>query len=193
MNLLQLLNKEELSKIKEISVLKDQILFNENDLCDCIGVISEGELKIVSYLENGKEVIYNDLGVNQVFGNNLLFSSEPFFRGDVIAKKDSKVYIIEKDALLYLLKNNEKFLIAYLNNQSDFGKQLNLNIKLLTLNNAKDRILYYLSINKDKIRYKSISDLANMLFLTREATSRELHRLEKEKIIKINAKEIVKI
>ena len=193
MNILETLSEKELNNIKLIKLKKDEILFMEDDVCNSVGIVKKGELKIVSYLENGTEVIYNVLSKSNIFGNNLIFSSEPIYRGDVVAKEETEVYLVDKATLVSILIDNEKFLLAYLQAQSDFGKQMNLNIKLLTFNNAKDRILYYLDINKNKIAFKSVADLANKLFLTREATSRELHKLEKDKIIVISAHRITKL
>ena len=193
MNILEKLNKSEIEKTQIKKLTKGEILYSEGDVCEYIGIIKSGHLQIVSYLEDGKEIIYNDLDKNKIFGNNLIFSSNPFYRGDVIAKQDTEVCLISKKVLLELLKENQNFLVAYLEEQSNFGKQLNLQIKLLTFNNVKDRVLYYLNINKNTIKYKSITDLANKLFLSRESVSRELHKLANEKIIKISGKEIVKI
>ncbi len=193
MNILEKLNKSEIEKTQIKKLTKGEILYSEGDVCEYIGIIKSGHLQIVSYLEDGKEIIYNDLDKNKIFGNNLIFSSNPFYRGDVIAKQDTEVCLISKKVLLELLKENQNFLVAYLEEQSNFGKQLNLQIKLLTFNNVKDRVLYFLSINKNTIKYKSITDLANKLFLSRESVSRELHKLANEKIIKISGKEIVKI
>lgn len=193
MDILEKLTKNELENIKKVHLNKGEILFSEGDKCLHLGIVKKGEMKIVSYLEDGKDVIYNVLTANQVFGINLIFSSDPFYRGDVVANKDSDVYIIEKDKLVKILQNNQDFLLAYLEEQSNFGKQLNLNIKLLTFKKAEDRIIYFLNINKNKVAYKSITDLANKLFLSREATSRELSRLEAAGIIKKTAKTIIKI
>lgn len=193
MNILEKLNKSEVEKTQIKKLTKGEILYSEGDVCEYIGIIKSGHLQIVSYLEDGKEIIYNDLDKNKIFGNNLIFSSNPFYRGDIIAKQDTEVCLISRKVLLELLKENQDFLLAYLEEQSNFGKQLNLKIKLLTFNNVKDRVLYFLSINKNTIKYKSITDLANKLFLSRESVSRELHKLANEKIIKISGKEIVKI
>ena len=191
--LTHLLTDDEKRRLKIVHLHKNEILFNEGDQCLNIGLVFRGELKIVSYLENGVEIIYNIIKEQQMFGNNLIFSSDPTFRGDVIANTESYLYLIPKERLLELLRENQEFLIGYLNAQSDFGKSLNLNIKLLTLNNAKERVLYYLKTNKDKIDFKSITDLAKQLFLTREVLSRTLHNLEREHIISIKDKTIIKI
>ena len=161
-------------------IFSNEILFRENELCENIGIVISGEIRIISYLESGKEIIYNELTANQVFGNNLIFSSDPVYKGDVVAKSNAEICLINKENLVELFFKNEDFLRAYLKIQSDFGKQLNSRIKLLTYNNAYDRFEYYMTINKGIIRYKSISDLAKTLNLTREALSRLIHKLEKD-------------
>ena len=192
-NLLETLTKEEKLKLKIVHLTKDAILFSEGEICEYVGLVFRGELKIVSYLEDGKEIIYNIVKEKQMFGNNLIFSSNPVYRGDVVANKESYLYLIEKEKLISLLKSNEEFLMAYLQTQSDFGKDLNLNIKLLTLNNAKERILYYLKTNGDKLEYKTITELAKRIYLTREVLSRTLHELERNHVISIKDKIITKI
>lgn len=192
-NLLDALTKEEKVRLKIVHITKESILFSEGEICEYVGLVFRGELKIVSYLEDGKEIIYNTIKEGQMFGNNLIFSSNPVYRGDVAANKETYLYLISKEKLISLLKTNEEFLLAYLQTQSDFGKDLNLNIKLLTLNNAKERVLYFLKTNGDKIKYKTITELAKRIFLTREVLSRTLHELERDQVISIKDKIITKI
>lgn len=167
-----------------------ETLFLENDTCKSLGVVKSGVISIKSYFSNGKEVVYNVLEKGQMFGNNLIFSSNPAYRGDVVAEKPSEIYFITKENLFKLLRNDEKMLEEYLTEQSDFSKTLNLKIKLLTIQAAKDRVIYYLTFNKGFIRYKTITKLANELFLTRESLSRTLKKLVDEKTIKIGRKVI---
>ena len=192
-NLLDALTKEEKVRLKIVHIAKESILFSEGEICEYVGLVFRGELKIVSYLEDGKEIIYNTIKEGQMFGNNLIFSSNPVYRGDVAANKETYLYLISKEKLISLLKTNEEFLLAYLQTQSDFGKDLNLNIKLLTLNNAKERFLYFLKTNGDKIKFKTITELAKRIFLTREVLSRTLHELERDQVLFIKDKVITKI
>ena len=170
---------------------KDDILFRENDKCECIGIVLKGKLMIISYLENGKEVIFNEPETDDVFGNNLIFSSNPYYRGDIIALQDSDILLIYRNDLLYLLKNNNDFLLEYLKIQSDFAKQLNNRIKLLTMDNVQERLKYYLYTNNNQINYDSISSLAKKLSVQRETLSRIISKMEKEKIILRNNKTII--
>ena len=189
-NILSALTKEELKSLKIVEIHKGQTLFLEGDECEYVGIVKSGELTIKSFLATGKEITYNVIEPGFMFGNNLIFSSSPKYRGDVVAEKDSEVYLLNKDALLDLLSNNQKFLLAYLNYQSDFSKSLNLQIKLLSLDSAKDRFEYYLTFNKNQIKYKSVSDLAKKLFLSRETLSRLISQMAKNGEIQIKNKTI---
>jgi len=188
--LLSTLSKNENKYVLLKEFNKNEILFHENDLCDLIGIILEGQIDIVSYSFSGDELVYNSLAENMVFGNNLLFSSQPEFKGSVIAKQPSKVAFISKHSLIKLLQTNEKFLIEYLKIQSDFGKNLNSQIKLLSYSSAEERFLYYLYSNNKLITYSSVTDLSSKLHLKRETLSRLLSVLEKRHLIRRLNKQI---
>ena len=188
-NILQLLKKHE-KMIERQSYKKGETLFIEGDECTRIGIVSFGEISIKSFFSNGKEVVYNSLHQGQMFGNNLIFSSNPHYRGDVVAQSDSEVFFINKESLMSILQNDIEFLNRYLTEQSDFSKTLNLKIKLLTIPAAQDRLIYYLTINKGKIYYKSVTKLADELYLTRESLSRTIKKLKENKTIKVDQKTI---
>lgn len=183
MNILSLLTKKEEKYliIKEYS--PNTTIFKEGDECFNVGIILNGSIKIASYSLLGNELIFNTLNKNQIFGNNLLFSSFPFYKGNVIALTNTQIAYINKNDLLKILKNNNAFLEEYLKIQSDFGKELNAKIKLLSFNNAKERLLFFLEENNGKYEFKTISALAKELNLERESLSRTITKLIKEKII----------
>lgn len=181
-NLINLLTKY--PQYLEKRIYKPQeTIFIENDTCISVGIVKSGEISIKSYFANGKEVTYNVLEEGQMFGNNLVFSSTPRYRGDVISQKHSEIWFISRENLLKLLKQDNDLLVLYLTKQSDFSKNLNFKIKLLTISGAEDRLTYYLTFNKGKITYKSITKLANQLYLTRESLSRTITKMVKEKKI----------
>lgn len=118
-----------------------------------------------------------------MFGNNLLFSSQPFYKGDVIAESDSGIILIKKDVLIGFLEENTDFLLAYLQIQADSGKRLHSRIRLLSIDSAQERFITYLCENGNKITYSSVSDLADDLFIRRETLSRLLSKLIKNKVV----------
>lgn len=189
----ELLNEEEIKRCQILKTKKGEIIFSEGERCENVGILEKGEIKIVSFFIDGTEVTYNEIHPGMMFGNNLIFSSDPIYRGDVISETDSKIILISKNVLLDILKENQDFLVAYLNQQANFGKDLNLKLKLLTFKSAQERVNYFLSVNYNKINYKSISELSRKLFLTREVLSRTLHKMQKDGFILIRDKNIVKI
>lgn len=180
---MNILDTIKIDKIKTKSFKKDDVLFRENDKCDSIGVVVSGQISIVSYLKNGKEIVYNTLKENEIFGNNLIFSSNPFYKGNIITNVDSKIVFIYQKELINLLQTNKEFLLAYLEIQSNFTKTLNDKIKLLSIDSAKERLYYYLHENNNSIEYSSVTDLSKELCISRETLSRLLSQLLKKGII----------
>ncbi|MBR3005710.1 MAG: Crp/Fnr family transcriptional regulator [Erysipelotrichaceae bacterium] len=183
MNIIALLNEKEKERLIYKELRKGETLFYENDCCGEIGIVKYGKLLITSYPENGNPIIYNRLKEDDMFGKNLLFSSQPFYKGDVIAESDSGIILIKKDVLIGFLEENTDFLLAYLQIQADSGKRLHSRIRLLSIDSAQERFITYLRENGNKITYSSVSDLADDLFIRRETLSRLLSKLIKNKVV----------
>lgn len=183
MNIIAVLNEKEKERLIYKELRKGETLFYENDCCGEIGIVKYGKLLITSYPENGNPIIYNRLKEDDMFGNNLLFSSQPFYKGDVIAESDSGIILIKKDVLIGFLEENTDFLLTYLQIQADSGKRLHSRIRLLSIDSAQERFITYLRENGNKITYSSVSDLADDLFIRRETLSRLLSKLIKNKVV----------
>ena len=192
-NILSLLSKEEQKLLEVKSANRGAYLSREGELCSKVSIVVSGGVKIASTHYSGSEVIFNILESGDIFGNNLIFSDNPIYKGDVIAIKDSMIVNINKDNLTNILHSNKEFLIAYLNIQSNFGKKLNSTIKMLSMSSAEDRFMYYLHENNDEIQYRTVTDLADILNLKRETLSRLLTILEKENVIKRSPHKISKL
>ena len=179
MKLIELLSENERKLGRLLKFKKEQILFNEDDECTYVGIVIKGEVKIASFTLSGQEVIYNVVKENQMFGNNLLFTKRPYFKGHVLANSDGELILFTKENLLKILQSNKEFLESYLSFQAEFSKTLNSTIKLLSLTSAEERLLYYLKRN-NPLKIKSISALSSSLYLSREATSRLVSKMIKE-------------
>ena len=182
--ILNVLSKKEHQMVKGYQIAKGNIIYHEGDICESIGIIISGKVDIVSYSFEGKEMLINSLKAGEIFGNNLLFSSNPIYKGDIIAKEKCVIAFINKESLIYLLQNNRDFLDQYLQIQSDFGKSLNARIQLLSFPNAEERLFYYASKNNNVITFKNVTTLAATLGVQRETLSRLLTTLIKRHLIK---------
>ena len=65
-------------------------------------------------------------------------------------------------------------------------------VKLLSLDSARERFIYYLEYHHRHIKIESITRLSKELSLTRETLSRLISSLIKEKII-IKEKQLIKL
>lgn len=185
--LLSLLSNEEKKLIKIKSFSNKEILYFEGSNCDEVTILVSGEIRIVSNFEDGRSIVYRVVKPGEIFANNLVFSSNKTYKGNVVANKDVVVAIISSSNLIKLLKSNEKFLIEYLRVQSDFGKELNGIIKVLTSSNSEEKIINYLTIHGGKVFVKSVTNLAEELNMSRENLSRCLTKMiKKKKIAKEN-------
>ena len=183
MSIIDLLSKEEKKHLIYRNLEKGAVLFHESDQCRYIGIICKGEVSIISYLDDGKEIIYNTIQQDGIFGNNLIFSSEPYYKGDIIADSDSIIVLISKNDLIDILQNNKEFFKEYLKIQSDSSKALNNRIRLLSIASAEERFRFYMHENRNRVAYDSIEHLARKMYLTRETLARLLSRLEKNSSI----------
>ena len=182
--ILNVLTKKEHQLVKGYQIAKGNIIYHEGDVCENIGIVISGKIDIISYSFEGKEQLINTLKAGEIFGNNLLFSSEPLYRGDVVAKEKSVVAFINKENLVFLLQNNAEFLNLYLKAQSDKAKALTARIQLLSFTNAEERLFYYASKNDGVIIFKNVTSLAATIGVQRETLSRLLTNLIERHLIK---------
>lgn len=187
-----LLNPKEKEKLTIVDIKKDQLLFHENEVCISVALVISGQIIIRSIDLNGKEIIYNIINEGGIFANNLLFSNDKRYKGDVLATQKSKVALLSEDNLIEILMNNEIFLRTYLSVQAENIKQINFMVKLLSLDSARERFIYYLEYHHRLIEIESITRLSKELSLTRETLSRLISSLIKEKII-IKEKQLIKL
>lgn len=190
MNILNLLNQKEKEKISYLNLKQNQTLFHEGEECKSIFIIIEGQITILNYSLNGNEEIISILNKNDVFANALIFSNNNYYLGEIIATKPTKLAIINKNELIFLLQNNKSFLECYINLIAEKTIKFTIKTKLLSHKNIRSRIIYYLEINNYSIK-KNISFLAKELVLPRPSVSREISKMINEDIIYIKNNKII--
>ncbi len=189
--ILDTLKTGDLFLFKTIKVKKGDMLFRETEKCSFVGIVKSGSLTISSYTFEGKEIIFNTIKTGMMFGNNLLFSKESHYKGNVIATEDSIIYLIDEDNLLTLCGQNKMFLKEYLSMTANSAIKLNERIKLLSFNNLEERLAYDLFIHDGILPYKSVSDLAKELNVERETLSRFLSKAVADGSIKKDSHQII--
>ena len=177
-----------INKYPHKTFLKNQIIFSEGEKCTQIGIIISGEIKISTITHFEKEETFTIVKSNDIFGNSLIFSSSPYYLGDIIACQKTIICFISKQDLILELSNDPILLEYYINLISDKTIRVKQQNKLLAHKNIRDRLTHYFAIkakqqNSIIITLPMITTLANELSLPRPSVSRELTKMEKEGLI----------
>lgn len=193
MSLLSHLSQKEIESCETVSLDKEEIVLRESEHCRGVYLLKSGRIKISSFTLDGNEIVYNLIEGDGIFGNNLVFASDNRIRGNAIALEKTELVYIPKENLKEILMSNGEFLEEYLKAQADFGKELNLKIKILSFDSAKERFDFYLSQKEGKIAFRSVTELADRLFMKRETLSRLIHEEERQGRIQIQNNSIISV
>ena len=162
------------------------VIFKENEECQNLSFIMDGEVEISTLSYNGNQEVISVIKEKEFFGQYILFQENGVYLGDVIAKKSTSLINISKTDLLDYFVNDKVFLEAYIALISKESFNIKQQIKLLSHKNVIDRLIFYIENNQiNNICYiDSVSSLAKKINLPRETVSRALSKLEKDKYIK---------
>ena len=174
---------------------KEDIIFNEGEVCDHLSFVLDGEISVRTYSLNGKEEILNIIYPGGIFGDIISYSNKTTYIGHIISNRNSVVAHIKKTDWITLIQKDETLLINFLNHLTNKTFKTKMDNKLLLHKNIEDRIYFYLNTQIDKkktrkIYITSVTNLANELNLPRPSLSRSLSSMESKGLIKRNKKEI---
>ncbi|SCJ05458.1 Global nitrogen regulator [uncultured Clostridium sp.] len=176
-------------KYSEVRYNKGQILFQEGDNCENIGIIEDGIIQLERIYSSGKSIVLAKLSKGDVFGEALVISSKALYPATVIAKSDCKILFINKKEIIKLCSNNEKILENFLTLLSDKVIMLNKKVKSTSLKSVKHKVIDYIlekssESNSNIIKLnESKEDIAAYLGIPRPSLSRELIKLRDENSI----------
>jgi len=191
---------------------KGEIVENEGDDCDGIGVLLQGKLALQKYTSSGDFATISLMEEGEMYGEDLLFGATHQFPMTIEAVTNSKILYIPKSILIPLLQNNNFLNQNFIKILSDKVWQQNERISLLSQKTLRQKIAFYLlelykkqKNDKDLIRTKqhraNINDLnielpvskeviSKLLAMPRPSFSRELINMERDGFIKVDGRSI---
>lgn len=189
----------EYSATKNLS--KGEYLFMPHDVCTHLYIIKEGSIEIFQIGEDGKKIILHHAGKGAFLADTILFN-EGRYEAHAYALKNSELLAIDKNGFEQLIYTYPEIGIRML---ADFGTRIKKLMSFaaeIALNDVGKRIIrLLLELVRDKV-----SDGKNAIILTdiptqdemafrigtvREVLCRGLHRLEKEKLIKVKRGKVI--
>ena len=177
-------NEDYSNYFKIIELNKNQILFNEGERSNSIYLVLDGIINISTLTLDSKEYVFNTLKKDDLFGDSLSFAKDNRYLGDGIAFTKTKIASISKDDFIHLL-SNKTILVNYLEYVSKRNMDTRFQIKLLSQQSIRDKILFYIkskAIN-NVLYINSKEELSKELNILRPSLSRELIKLKEDKII----------
>ncbi|MDD4570826.1 MAG: Crp/Fnr family transcriptional regulator [Tepidanaerobacteraceae bacterium] len=175
---------------------RNNIIYIQNEKCNTMDVILEGELAVQKIDENGGILTISNFFAGDVVGGNLLFSRRNTFPMTITCKSDCSILHIKKELVIELCQNNKDFLIKFLRSISDKALILTDKIKFISMKTVRQRIIDYLTFEyfyqKSPVIYLNTSkkELAERFGIQRPSLSRELNKMRAEGLIEFDAKTI---
>ena len=191
-----LFNNSKIDYSKNISIKlykKGDIVFNEGDQCNSIGLVESGAVQIstITILEN--EYSISTILADDIFASTLLFSNNPYYLGFGRCLKETKIIFISKSNLIYLLQNDEAILNNFLSFLANKRLAAQERLKILCQKSIREKIFFLLKSrmnNKNTIYFSSKEKLALYLNIPRPSLSRELINMQNDNLIKYDRKSI---
>ncbi|MBK6912804.1 MAG: Crp/Fnr family transcriptional regulator [Ignavibacteriales bacterium] len=175
---------------------KDEIILNEDEAGTALFVIVKGKVKISRSSKDGKEVILTIMNESDFFGEMAILDG--FSRSaTVTALEESKLFIVQRNDFLTLLKNHTEVSIALLQELTQRLRAAGMKIKALSLKDAEGKVasvILQLAEEIGKIRQGVVEieklpyqhELANMAGTSRETISRTLHTFAKKGLVELD-------
>jgi len=198
------LKDEELEAINQLSLNKkcpkDTVILLEDEEGDTLFIIIEGKVKVTTFSESGKEVIFSLLNEGDFFGDMSLLDGKPR-SATIISIEDSELRLIRRHDFTKLIQKHPGIALKLLEELTSRLRKADERIESLALLDVTGRIAGILlqlanergEKSKDSLLIKARpthQELANMAGTTRETVTRVLKQLETKKYISMDGKDI---
>jgi CRP/FNR family transcriptional regulator len=165
-------------------------IFAQGEKADFLPIVISGRVKMMHFLDGGKEVIIG------VFGRGEMFAVPPVVDGKeypatAIAMENSRVLMLDRPDFLRLLNDSPELSLAVIKWMSEMLREKTATIRQLATSSPEHRVgmilLRLLESSHDAGAMITLrrQDIARMAGLTTETTIRVVRRLAKKDLIEI--------
>lgn len=171
---------------------KWQIIANEGEECNSLGLVIEGTIEIQRIYSSGKHIVLKRMEAGEVFGEAIIFSKRNEYPATIISSSDSVVSYLKKEDIIKLCLNEEIILKNFITLLSDKIFVLNRKIKTISFRSVKQKVINFIleQINEQKstvVKLKlSKEQIASLLGIPRPSFSRELMKLRDDGLIEFD-------
>ncbi len=176
---------------------KNEIIYQAGDTAYHIAIIIFGKIEIRKYLSSGNRLSIFQRTKGEMLGGSIMFSSNPQYPCEVIAKEKSELLFIEKSCILQIFSRNSTIALNILRISANRIMQFEQRLELFSFYSIQKKIAFSLLHDFERIGENIVAvpfsktTWAEYLNVSRTSLSRELKNLCEQGIIQINGKEIV--
>lgn len=180
-----------------VSYKKGEIIFQEEEICNSLGIIINGIIRIERIYPNGKSIVMSNFKEGDVFGEALLFSKIHRYPATVIAFSDCRVIYLTKKEVVKLFSIENKIMENFMMLLSEKIIMLNNRIRSISLKSVRQKVVDYILHEYMNVKSKEFNlkyskeEIAVYIGIPRPSLSRELIKLRDEGIIDFNRNKII--
>ncbi len=176
------------------------VILQEDEVGSSLFCIIKGKVKIIRSDNSDKEIILDYLSESEVFGEMALLDGKTR-SATVVAIEESELFILHRKDFIQYLKSYPEIGIYLMQELTSKLRKANLQIKSLSLNDAKGKVavvLLQLAFDYGRIKQGIVeidnvpiqAELAKMAGISRETFSRSLNYFIKNNLIEFNGQSI---
>lgn len=177
-------------------VEKEQV-FSEGELAEFLPIVASGSVKMIHFLQPGKEVIIG------IFGPGEMFAVPPVFDGGkypstAVAMEETELYLLSRDHFLDLIRRSDEFAFAVIAWMCEMLREKTATIQNLATASPEHRVATVLlklasrEASSVPVRIElRRQEIAEMAGLTTETTIRVIRRLADRGLLQINRGKVV--
>ncbi|MCF6333189.1 MAG: Crp/Fnr family transcriptional regulator [Draconibacterium sp.] len=204
-NFLESMTQEEKKELSECSVMKEvkqnELVYLPHDISSKIYFLKEGKVKIISYSEEGRELIHGILKAGEIFGE-LALSGESRRENFAMVTEDALICQVGVSEFERLLKNSPILNLEVIKLIGFRLKRIRTRLERMWFKSAEERIKSLLAElaedhgNKTEngieipLRLKH-QEIASLAATTRQTTTTILNKLVKQGEIEYDRKRIL--
>jgi len=174
---------ENLSKSK--CYAKGEIIFHPGQQAESIYKVTKGEVHLYRHSQDGKRVLLHRAYDDHYFAEASLNSDQ--YHCTAVSVKSSEIQVINATKMLGVLRENTDFAVAWITRLSSELRRQRTFVELLHLKSAEERLRHYILTEGSpwgELHLKgTVSELSEILGLSRETLYRTISKMEKQGIL----------
>ena len=174
---------------------KDFVIL-QNDICNKLMIVTEGLLQAQMVDSSGKQIIIDELGVNDILAPAFIFPDINRMPVSVYVLEAAQVLYFQRSVLLEMMQENQGILTNFLTIISNRSRFLSEKLMFHVFMSLKVKVANYLleecalkQSSHLRMQYTQ-QELADRFGVARPSLARVFSELEKENILEIRNKDI---